>query len=622
MFRYMTLIWNHGNTQEAETVELISRRLRSLSKEWQEALVTPGMRTFLAGPRSGALTGHLLSNESGIVLGSLFARSRAPDSDAECTTPALGVRETDLLVESRGAWLVQHTWGNYVAFVADRHARAKYIVKDPCGSLPCYFAVFRGIVIVFSCLSDCVGLRLLPLTINPSYLRRHLIDGGSGFSQHPIEEIRQVFRGECVEVVPGSGDPRISRQLYWTPTRFSGAEDLIEDPKAAATAMRNVVLSSTRSLARAHRSVLLRLSGGLDSSIISGCMKGLAETAVKCQTYFNPRGRSDERPWARMAAEHAGFKLIECPVVPEAVDLATVFSMPASVQPMPVLGHLQRSADTESGLLGEGESAIFTGDGGDSGFCSDSVRYALAEYFHLHRRFNSYSMRLASSIALLRGRSTWAVLLDSLSHWRSGARGLLVPMETLLKICHTVSPDIVAAYTQSADDHHPWFRNLGRIPCGLAQRLGMALGPYDFYNVSADSAASAPETISPLYSQPVMELLLRIPIHAHFENGRDRGLARRAFQGYAPDKILQRHWKDRAPGFHDEMIHRHRPLLREIFLDGVLISQGFLSKSAIETALSDAPTKSQVLSGELFNHLATEMWIRRLSGFSEQQAAA
>lgn len=622
MFRYMTLIWNHESPQQAEVVELVSRRLKSLSQEWQEAFSTPSMRTFLASSLNGALTGHFLSSESGIVLGSLFARNADPNSDAECSTPTLGTRETDLLVQSQGAWLVQNAWGNYVAFVADHHARAKYIIKDPCGALPCYFTVFRGIVIAFSCLSDCTSLRLLPLTINPLYLRRHIVDGGSGFSQHPMEEVRQVFRGECIEVLPESGGPRISRKFYWTPTRFSAAENLIEDPTAAATAMRNVVFSSTRSLARSHKSVLLRLSGGLDSSIISGCMKGLAGTTVRCQTYFNPRGRSDERPWARMAAEHAGFELIECPVLPEEVDLATVLNMPPSVQPLPILGYLQRSsADNKHGLLRNNESAIFTGDGGDSGFCSDSVRYALAEYFHLHRRFNAYSMKLASSIALLRDRSTWAVLLDSLSHWRSGAAGLMLPMETLLKICHTVNPDIVAAYTQSADDQHPWFKDLGRIPCGLTQRLGMTLGPYDLYNVSADNAASAPETISPLYSQPVMELLLRIPIHVHFENGRDRGLARRAFQGYAPGKILQRHWKDRAPGFHDEMIHRHRGLLREIFLDGVLVGQGFLNKNAIEAALSDAPTKSQVLSGELLNHLATEIWVRQWSS-CEQRAAA
>jgi asparagine synthase (glutamine-hydrolysing) len=150
----------------------------------------------------------------------------------------------------------------------------------------------------------------------------------------------------------------------------------------------------------------------------------------------------------------------------------------------------------------------------------------------------------------------------------------------------------------------------------------MLLATPDFYNASTDTKEPAPEILAPLYSQPVIELLLRIPIHVHFEEGRDRGLARRAFAQEVPQPILQRHWKDRAPGFHDELIHRNLDFLRELFLDGVLVNKGLLDRAAVERALSTAPTKSEVFPGEIINHMGTEIWARQWMSSAQRRAVA
>jgi asparagine synthase (glutamine-hydrolysing) len=140
----------------------------------------------------------------------------------------------------------------------------------------------------------------------------------------------------------------------------------------------------------------------------------------------------------------------------------------------------------------------------------------------------------------------------------------------------------------------------------------MLLMPPEFYNVAP--GVRAPEVIAPLYSQPATELFLRIPLYVHFHGGRERGLARQAFAQEVPEEILRRTWKDRAPGFLDRLVQRHRKFLRELLLDGVLVKERLLNRDALEDALSDRISNSPVYPGELLRHLDVEIWARHWRG--------
>jgi hypothetical protein len=68
--------------------------------------------------------------------------------------------------------------------------------------------------------------------------------------------------------------------------------------------------------------------------------------------------------------------------------------------------------------------------------------------------------------------------------------------------------------------------------------------------------------------------------------------------------------KERVPGLYDEMVRRNRDFLRELFLDGVLIGEGLLSRGAVEAALSGSAARGGALPEEIFRHLDTEIWAR------------
>lgn len=620
MLRFLGMVWDQASPQQQETAQLIAARVQQLSPAWRQEFHAPGLQVLCAGTRSDVSQLYRVADNGGIVIGSLFARNRDLLSAAPDEPLQFGPLPSQGFVKSRGEWLIDHAWGNYVAFGHDPAEGCKWVLKDPTGSLPCMRAEFRGVTIFFSRMADCANLGLLRLTINDTFLAAHLMTGGSFQETSALNEVRAVRRGECVEFRRNGNAWSSIDKLYWNPLTFKSADDLIEDPKVAAGAMRNVVKAASVSLASQHSSLLLRLSGGLDSSIVAGCLKGGPMSRFAAYTYYSPSGRSDERPWARLAAQYAGCEHIEYPLSPEDLDLRLGLQMAPSFEPTSLLGFIQRSS-IEHGLIERtGATGIFNGEGGDSGFCSDSVSYAVPEYLSNHG-LTPGLFRLASQVALLTQKSSWNVLTGAIRRSVT-ATHMGIPRDRIMAACQLVSDSIKRDFRVNESVTHPWFRDLRRVPWDKLRRLGTLIASPEYYNVAASPDAVVPELVSPLYAQPVIELLMRIPIYTHFHQGRDRGLAREAFVEEVPEPILRRLWKDRAPGFHDVMVDRQRGFLKEILLEGTLVRNGLLNRALLEEVISAGPSKNTVYPGELFRHLDTELWARHWLQSSQQQAAA
>jgi asparagine synthase (glutamine-hydrolysing) len=604
MFRYVALAWNLQSENQCAAARVLADRLQARPKQWGRAGDNNGLCIFHKTLRHGSLRACPLPQESGVLLGAAFHRHRTLDDVSPATRFVPTRQQGEQIIASTGRWLIEHVWGNYVAVMRDPISRRAWVLKDPCGDLPCYLTSFRGVSVVFAHVADLLATGLFEFTVNSRYLANRVLHGGV-LNDDALNEVRRVYRGECVEL--DDQPRRAARVFHWHPLRFSGANDAIEDVTIATRAMRATVHSCTHTLLREHRSVVLRLSGGLDSSIIAACLGNAPEKPeLCCYTYFTPGGRSDARPWARLAATRSGLKHEEHAVTAESVPLSSVLEAPPLVEPTAAMGYIHRSTLEHRIARDHHASAVFSGDGGDSGFCGDTFAYAVSE--HLRRRgLTLQAWRLAGQVALLTEESTWTVAIKSLRRWLRGA-GMEHQLKTLLPASQLLSKELRASYSSTTNFPHPWLDDLQPIPWSLVRRLGALLAPAEFYNVAR--GARAPEVIAPLYSQPVTELFLRIPLDVHFQDGRERGLARKAFAEDLPPEILRRTWKDRAPGFLDELVQRHRKFLRELLLDGVLVHEGLLNRDAVEDALNDRISASPVFPGELLRHLDVEIWAR------------
>lgn len=602
MFRYLALAWNVDATEQCAAARILIDRCTARTKSWGRVEQETGLCVLHPNLRQGSLQILALPGERGVLIGALYERRGDFTDDSPAPRFHPTIQQSEQIVASRGRWLMEHTWGNYVGVLRDTAASRTWALKDPTGSLPCFSTTFHGVHVIFGNIADLVDTQLFKFTINERYLRDRVLHGGI-LDGPALNEVRTVYRGECVELGQGTE----SKVFHWHPLNFVEPRATIEDPTFAARAMRSTVRSCTRTLCSDHESVLHRLSGGLDSSIIAACLADVpARPRLACYTYFTPGGRSDERPWARLAASRHRLPHEEHSAVADQIPLLKVLTLPPLVEPTASMGYLLRNTLEQQVALEHQATAVFCGDGGDSGFCGDTFAYAVSEYLHRHG-LRLHALRLAAGVAALTEESTWTVMMKSLRRWRHGA-GMEHQRKLLMSVSTLVDDELRARYTDAASFPHPWLGHLPSVPWSLVRRLGTLLATPEFYNVAP--GIDAPEVLAPLYSQPAIELFLRIPVDVHFQHGQERGLARQAFAQDVPEEIIRRHWKDRAPGFVDRLIERHRDFLRELLLDGVLVEARLLSRKAVEEALSEHVSKSPVYPGELLRHLDVEVWAR------------
>jgi asparagine synthase (glutamine-hydrolysing) len=100
-------------------------------------------------------------------------------------------------------------------------------------------------------------------------------------------------------------------------------------------------------------------------------------------------------------------------------------------------------------------------------------------------------------------------------------------------------------------------------------------------------------------------------VDVHFDGGRTRGLARRAFTHEVPQPILRRQWKDRPMSQVNEIVQLNLEFIREALLDGQLTQRRILDRAAVEMALKNGPSRSRALSGEILRHMDLELWSRQ-----------
>jgi asparagine synthase (glutamine-hydrolysing) len=604
VFRYLALIWDVSSPEPAILAARLQQLACSPGSSWRREYQGAGLAVLVAGHCAG-LGVTRLANGNGIVLGETFARERPMSGDATSEVTQFSERETRKIIANHGRRLISHYWGNYVALLIEDKNR--YVLKDPAGPLPCYLTEHAGVRVIFSCLADCQELMGLRFTVNWQFVRNYLCDGVYEVETDPLLEVTCVHRGECVRL--DDTGRVLARTCYWHPMHFAQADERIDDPALAERMLRSAVRGSVHAFAAHHAGVLQQTSGGLDSSIVLGCLGDAPKRpTITCYTNYVPDSVCDERRWARSAAEHGNHRHVEVACDPAKLLFDELPALAPSVEPGRAFAHWQRGPVERQLAHEHAATATFTGEGGDATFCSTC--YVLAVDSTISRYgMGLRTLRMAVSVATRRDRSVWKTLSDTARRQVSGTR-LDDHRATLAD-----AMQLVAAGVKERKVNHfpnPWFRSMDRVPLETLHRLGTLAFRPSFYDLSTSQHATAPHAISALCAQPVFEVAARIPVDIHFDGGRVRGLARRAFIREVPESILRRQWKDRPLLQPGQVVQQNVQFIREALLDGALVGEQLLDRAAVELCLLQNPTKSRTLSGEVLRHLELELWIRRI----------
>ena len=598
MFRYVAFVWNERDAAARESAQAMLQRHGAAAREWRVALRGSGAEVRYASTGAGSCTAYVLAEGGGVVLGNLFARS--PEGVSTAAAPALGAADSRAMLDTNGRHLIEAFWGRYVAFLHDAEARATWIVRDPSGALPCYLVRCRGVDVYFSWIDDIVDLVDSPLEVNWSYLIATVCFLREHSHGTALREVTQVLSGECVETRAGTS----KRLFYWDPLQIANT-DVIEDLGVAVAAMRQCVRDVVHAWASRHAHVLLSLSGGLDSSIVLAClMDAPSHPRVTCFHYYPAGADLDERDFARAAAAKAGLELLERPRG-SSFSLQPLLSIHRAPEPTNYPYFLEHSRLDAQLAAEQGAAALVLGYGGDQLFYQERGEWAAADFLH-RRGLRPGVLRVALDAAQMDQISVWHVLREAVSGYLGHQRWNV--LQEAGRMRPLLVPAVVAEARRDARFVHPLLRHPRGTPSGKLWHAHQIIQPFDFYDPLGREGD--PERISPLFSQPLMELCLRIPTYVLTAGGWDRAVARRAFYDELPPAIRNRRHKGGIEEHVRLTLEHNRGLLRELLLDGALVREGIVDRARLAEVLSGRATPIASGSGEVLEYAGIEAWLR------------
>ncbi|KAF0102879.1 MAG: asparagine synthase [bacterium] len=322
-----------------------------------------------ADPHWG-LAGNLAPAVEGPVAALITGRPRFEDSALQKLAPAAALLA---LWKKHGRDAPKHIHGNFALAVLDRHEQSVFLALDRIGAEKLAFAPGPA-GIVFASQADMVAA-------HPAVGRR--LDHQGLFNYlyfHQVPAPGSIFSG-VEKLLPAQWaywrKGKITRGFYWV---LAYRDEPRDDFDTQAVRFHRL-LRECVGRAKGGDEVASFLSGGTDSSTVSGVLKELAGQASTYSIGFDANG-FDEMEYARVAARRFGLDMREYYLKPEDIVsaipvIATHYDEPfANDSAVPTYFCARLAAE-------DGHRFMLAGDGGDEIF-GGNERYAKQKVFEAY----------------------------------------------------------------------------------------------------------------------------------------------------------------------------------------------------------------------------------------------
>lgn len=575
MVRYLAIFGPVPGTDEnasgARSAELRDIGLRHVS-------IAPGIALHV-----GEVTRTLGIPAGGILLGHVFSHDGSPlrqASQLPAFTEAGQVRE----------YLLDQCWGPYLLLQPDPRGGLTVLREpSPSGDVACFYRLQAGQGFITSdiSLAECAGVYRRSIDWDAIVHRL-------AFPQ--IKTARTALAG-LQELLPGCAlhvrDRRHTVQQVWSPWRFVARDARHHTPEQAAADIRRAVVTATQALARVDRSVLLELSGGLDSSIVSASLRG-AVADVTCTSLVTTVPGADERQYAAQIADLLGVPLHTETLQLEAARFAFA---PHPQCVMPRVGVLQHAVDEVmlAAAARHGANGFFSGGGGDTIFCALDTAAPAAD--------------AVRERGVIRGLSAVQDLaaLHQCTFWKAGRLTLRKLRRPPAMVRPADRSFLAADMPAMQPNAHPWSDAPPDALPGDVERI-RGLATCQAYRDSLARGALRPVRM-PLLSQPVVEACLRVPTWMWIAGGVNRAVARAAFADVLPAEILHRRSKGTFMSYLGAVYQRNRPAMRDFLLQGRLQQRGLLDVQALHAFMGDGIPEGGHAFTRVFDLCMVENWV-------------
>lgn len=477
-------------------------------------------------------------------------------------------------------------WGNFVAFCA--RGSELHVERAALTGMPIYWSRRSGGVVVAS-EAGAVDFLTGPSEINWDYVAASLAYINLRCAQTGLSAVQELLPGTSLAF----DGQAVSIRPTWTPwdhvsARFSGGFS------EAASELQRRIVECVSAWSASRCDILVELSGGLDSSIVTAALKA-ASADFSAITFATPDAEGDERIFARAVASHCAIDLAEVEHDDRWIDL---IALPEAISARPgaysVLSGLDRAfADN----VLDHSLPIFGGIGGDSVFQFDTTVAPILDSFRRSGP-SRRACRAMRDVARASGATIWEAARLS---WRAHRAGPRLGWRRDLTY-------LVEAAMPARQPAHPWDADAQRFTPAKRNHVESIRRILDF--LDRPGRWHGREVFAPLLSAPVVEFCLSVPSDYWYVGGRNRAVARAAFADHLPAEIVWRQGKGRMEALCAAAYLRQRSDLRDLLLGGRLAERGMLDAPAIEAYLKRDLADGEFDYFRLIEIGDTERWVR------------
>ncbi|ALA59782.1 asparagine synthase (glutamine-hydrolyzing) [Nitrospira moscoviensis] len=417
------------------------------------------------------------------------------------------------------------------------------------------------------------------------------------------------------------GEARVS--AYWNvdftrPSRARRSE-LAAQLKQSLTDAVAVRLSSDT-----DRRIGSFLSGGIDSSTVTGLLTRLGKAPVKAFSIGFAEQRFNEMEFARIAARHFHAEHHEYYVTPEdTVDAIPIvldsFDEPfanASAIPTYFCAKLARE---------QGVDVMYAGDGGDELFAGNE-RYSSQRIFDYYTRLPQglrewFVKPAVTALADLTGLNLF--VLGKKYIRRAGiplpqrlySYGLfnVIPMEDLFE------GDVIKAVGADYDPYSPMYNHYHRAPAvteldrQLYIDLKHTISDNDLLKVTRMTQAAGVAVRFPFLDHHLAEFAMSVPARMKMPARELRVFFKRTYADFLPKEILTKtkHGFGLPIPVWLRTDKRLNDMMHELVLGSTTVQRGMFKKKALEELVERHRTESGSFYGDiLWNVMIWELWLR------------
>lgn len=513
---------------------------------------------------------------------------------------------------------VQHLRGMFTFAIWDGNRERLLLARDRIGQKPLFYREERDRLLFASELKAIMQVPGINRRVDPQaidlYLTYQYVPHPrailEGFQKLPPAHIA-VYDGRTLE---------LSR--YWTPPYEPDAQAPLPQLSEAEwrRRLRETLTESVRLRMRSDVPLGAFLSGGIDSTIISGLMQSLSEQPIHTFSIGFPVKEFDERKYAREAAAHLGTNHHEFVVDPSALKMLPQLSWhydepfsDSSAIPTMYLSEVARQIVTVA-LSGDGGDELFAGYpryqavglAGKADWLPSPVKsifgWNLWQRIPSSTRQRSFGRRLKRFLGAL-GQTPEKRYLRWIGIFDEQARHDLYTHDFQRTLNGFDSSELILGAYQECPSRDFVTRTtcadlLTYLPCDILTKVDIASMCYSL------------EVRSPFLDHRVAELAAQMPIELKYRNGQAKRILVETFGDLIPESIQKRskmgfgvpidHW------FRQEL----KPLVEETLLSERCYERGYFKPHALRALVDEHMNHRWDHSYRLWNLICLEQWHR------------